>query len=145
MSEQPQTPEYPSELYARFLFYAEADLRAAERLLQPLEGFWHEPCFLARESAEKALKAFLEAAGRAAPELHSLRTLCRECTAVDKEFGRFVKHCDILNRYQSDARYPPADDYLFTTEVADEAVRLVRELFDAVRDKIEKRKQAGLL
>jgi HEPN domain-containing protein len=145
MSEQPQTPEYPSEIYARFLFYAEADLRAAERVLQSSGGFWHEPCFLARESGEKALKAFLEAAGKAAPELHSLRTLCRECAAVDKEFLRFTKHGEILNRYQSEARYPMSADYPFTQEKATEAVRLARELFDIVRAKIEQRKQAGLL
>jgi hypothetical protein len=33
----------------------------------------------------------------------------------------------------------------FTAEEAAEAVRLARELFDFVRDKIERRKQAGLL
>ncbi|MCS6861889.1 MAG: HEPN domain-containing protein [Abditibacteriales bacterium] len=145
MSEQPPTPEYPAEVYARFLFYAEADLRAAEQVLQSSGGFWHVPCFLARESGEKSLKAFLEAAGKAAPDLHSLRTLCRECVAVDKEFGRFTKHGEILNRYQSEARYPMSLDYPFTQEKATEVVRLARELFEFVRDKIERRKQAGLL
>jgi hypothetical protein len=43
MSGPPSTPEFPDELYARFLFYAEADLRSAERILQPSDGFWHEP------------------------------------------------------------------------------------------------------
>lgn len=145
MSQSPKPREFPAELYARFLFYAEADLDAAGRLLASPAGFWHEPCFLARESAEKALKAFLEAVGKEAPALHSLRTLCRECMAVDKEFGRLIQHCETLNRYQAEARYPIADDYLFTEDLAAEAVQLAHELFDMVCAKIEQRKQAGLL
>jgi HEPN domain-containing protein len=57
------TPDYPAEFHARLLFYAEADLRAAESLLQEAGPYWHKPCFEAREAAEKALKAFLEASG----------------------------------------------------------------------------------
>jgi HEPN domain-containing protein len=108
--------------------------------------FWHEACFLARECAEKSLKAFLEAAGKAAPTVHGLTTILRECIAVDKEFGRFQSHCQRLSRYQDVARYPSlTDEYTFTESETTEAIRLARELFDFVCDKIEQRKQAGLL
>jgi HEPN domain-containing protein len=51
-----------------------------------------------------------------------------------------------LARYQTDARYPDeAKEYDFTAEEATEAVRLARELWDFVRERIEQRKQAGLL
>ncbi|MCS6860381.1 MAG: HEPN domain-containing protein [Abditibacteriales bacterium] len=144
MSDQPR--EYPPEFYARLLFYAEADLWNAEQSLQQTSGFWHIPCFAARESAEKTLKAFLEAAGKSAPTLHGLSKLLQDCMAVDKEFGRFQLHVKRLARYQTDARYPDeAKEYDFTAEEATEAVRLARELFDTVRDKIERRKRDGLL
>jgi HEPN domain-containing protein len=145
MSEQPQPPEFPKEFYARYLFYAQADLHIAEKALQP-PTFWHAVCFLARECAEKSLKAFLEAAGKAAPTVHGLTTILRECIAVDKEFGRFHRHCQHLARYQDLARYPPmTDEYTFTEAEATEAVRLARELFNTVCAKIEQRKQAGLM
>jgi HEPN domain-containing protein len=147
MSEQPKPPPYPEKYYERLLFFAQADLRAAELSLQAGAPFFHKPCFEARESAEKTLKAFIEAAGKQAPELHSLPTLLRDCIAIDKGFGIFRDKCQTLNRYQSEARYPDeaAADYKFTVEMAAEAVRLARELFDFVQAKIEQRKQAGLV
>ncbi len=144
MSDIPESFEFPDEMHERFLFFAAADLQTAERALQPPGVFWHEPCFLARKPAEKALKAFLVAAGKEAPELHSLRTLCADCASVDKEFRRLMKACETLNRYQSEARYP-AGGYPFTPERAHEAVSLAREIFDTVRAKIEQRKRDGLL
>jgi HEPN domain-containing protein len=144
MSDQPR--QFPDEFYARLLFYAQADLHAAERVLQDSEGYWHLPCFAAREGAEKALKGFIEAAGKRAPAAHGLRTLLQECIAIDKGFGRFRPHCDLLAPYQAEARYPEEDqEYDFTAEEAADAVRLARELFDFVQAKIEQRKQAGLL
>jgi len=144
MSDQPR--EYPKEFHERLLFYAEADLWNAEQSLQKTNEFWHIPCFAARESAEKSLKAFLEAAEKLAPTLHGLSKLLQNCMAVDKEFGRFQSHGKRLARYQTDARYPDeAKEYDFTAEEAAEAVRLARELFDFVQAKIEQRKQAGLL
>lgn len=78
--------------------------------------------------------------------MHGLVGLLRECIAVDKDFGRFHATCHTLRTYQAEARYPEMDElHDFTAEEAAEAVRLARELFDFVRDKIERRKQAGLL
>jgi HEPN domain-containing protein len=146
MSEQLK-PSYPEKYYERLLFFAQADLRTAELSLQDGAPFFHKPCFEARESAEKTLKAFIEAAGKDAPELHSLPALLRDCITIDKNFGIFRDKCQTLNRHQSEARYPDeaVADYQFTVEMATEAVAITRELFDFVRDKIERRKQAGLL
>jgi len=143
MSAQP--PEYPSKFYAQLLFFAQADLGMAEKALQP-PVYWHEACFLARECAEKTLKGFLEAAGKPSPPVHGLIMLLRECIAIDREFGRFHRHCQTLLPYQSEARYPePESTYEFTAEEAAEAVCLARELFDTVRSKIAQRTKAGLL
>lgn len=146
MSEQPKPP-YPEKYYEQLLFFAQADLQTAELSLQQGAPFFHKPCFEAHESAEKTLKAFMEAAGKEAPELRSLPALLRDCIAIDKNFGIFRDKCQTLNRYQSEARYPDeaVSDYRFTAEMAAEAVAISRELFDFVRDKIEKCKQAGLL
>jgi HEPN domain-containing protein len=65
--------------------------------------------------------------------------------AVDKGFHQFARHAQALGPHQSAARYPPVGDYPYTREVAMEAVRLARELFDFVSQKIEQRKQRGLL
>ncbi|MCS6861891.1 MAG: HEPN domain-containing protein [Abditibacteriales bacterium] len=139
-------PSTPPPFYERMLFFAEGDLEAAEAMVKSGNIHYQKPCFDARECVEKALKAFIAAAGREVPQVHSLRALLRDCMTVDKEFGIFQGKFETLARYQSEARYPEADEQEeFTAEEAAEAVRLARELFDFVRDKIERRKQAGLL
>lgn len=142
MSAANQLPPF----YERMMFFAEGDLIAAEMMVNSGHPHYQKPCFDARECVEKALKASLAAAGREVPQIHGLVGLLRECTAVDKDFGRFYATCHTLRTYQAEARYPEIDDpHDFTAEKAAEAVRLARELFDFVRAKIEQRQQAGLL
>jgi HEPN domain-containing protein len=94
----------------------------------------------------EGIEGFIEATGKPAPIVHGLTTLLRECITMDREFGRFHRHCRTLMPYQSEARYPElAGAYHFTGQEALQAVRLARELFDFVRTKIEQRKEAGLL
>ena len=136
---------YPQQYYEQMLFYAEADLEAAERAVKEKTHFHHKPCFDARECAEKSLKAFLEAAGKQAPDVHSLRTLLRECRAIDKSFQIFQTKCEILNRYIAEARYPDDVDYYFTADTAHEATSIARGIFDFVTERIRRRKDMGLL
>lgn len=136
----------PPKYYEQLLFYAQADLETAERSVREETRFYHKPCFDARECVEKSLKAFIEAAGKPSPPVHGLITLLRECGIIDKSFLQFRKECDILNRYVSDARYPAGlEDYDFTADTAIEAVTIAREIFDFVKEKIQRRKEMGLL
>ena len=136
----------PPKYYEQLLFYAQADLETAERSVREETRFYHKPCFDARECVEKSLKAFIEAAGKPSPPVHGLIILLRECGAIDKSFLQFRKECDILNRYISDARYPAGlEGYDFTADTAIEAVTIAREIFDFVKEKIQRRKEMGLL
>lgn len=144
MSEE--KPSTQQAFYERMLFFAEGDLTAAEAMIAINAPHYEKPCFDARECVEKSLKAFIAAAGRDVPQVHSLRALLRECIELDKSFGRFRNDCELLSRYQSEARYPEADEvYEFTAAYAATAVALARQLYDFVRGRIEKRKQDGLL
>lgn len=129
-------PHYPDEYYAQLLFYAKSDLAWAKSRLEEATYFYHKPCFEARECVEKSLKAFLEASGKAAPELHSLRTLIDLCGQADREFGRLRSKCLILQPYQHEARYPELPTYDFTPEMADEAVAIATEIYELVERKI---------
>jgi HEPN domain-containing protein len=132
----------PPKYYERLLFYAQADLETAERSVREETRFYHKPCFDARGCVEKSLKAFIEAAGKISPPVHGLITLLRECGAIDKSFLQFRWECNIFNRYIFDARYPAEiEDYDFTTDTAIEAVTIAREIFDFVKEKIQRRKE----
>jgi hypothetical protein len=67
MSKDRISPGYPSKYYAQLLFFSKSDLEWAASGLESATGFYHKPCFEARESVEKALKAFLEALAKQHP------------------------------------------------------------------------------
>ena len=96
MTDKSLKPYYPDKYYAQLLFYAKSDLEWAKSGLEKSNLFFHKPCFEARECVEKSLKAFLEASGKMAPEIHSLRTLLDLCGQLDKEFIRLRSKCLIL-------------------------------------------------
>ncbi|MDI6735503.1 MAG: HEPN domain-containing protein [bacterium] len=129
-------PLYPDKYYAQLLFYAKSDLEWAKSKLERITYFYHKPCFEARECVEKSLKAFLEASGKAAPELHSLRTLIDLCGQRDKEFLRLRSKCMNLQSYQHEARYPELPIYDFTLEMANKAVAIATEIYEFVERKI---------
>ena len=129
-------PEYPDKYYAQLLFFARGDLEWARSRLERTTHFYHKPCFEAREAVEKALKAFLEASGRAAPDIHSLRVLVDLCAQIDKDFLRLRPKCLVLQPYQHEARYPELPSYDFTRRMADEAVAIAAEVFELVENKI---------
>lgn len=132
---------YPSEYYAQLLFYAKSDLEWAKSNLERTNYFYHKPCFEARECVEKSLKAFLEASGKAVPELHSLRTLIDLCGQVDKYFLRLRSKCLSLQPYQHEARYPELPVYDFTQQMADEAIAIATEIYGIVERKIAQLQQ----
>lgn len=129
-------PSYPDKYYAQLLFYAKSDLEWAKSRLETTTYFYHKPCFEARECVEKSLKAFLEASGKVAPDIHSLRMLIDLCGQVDKEFLRLRSKCLVLQPYQHEARYPELPIYDFTPEMADEAVGIAVEIYELVEQKI---------
>jgi len=141
MKNNDSKPVYPDKYYAQLLFYAKSDLEWAKSRLERTTYFYHKPCFEARECVEKSLKAFLEASGKAAPELHSLRTLIDICGQVDKEFLCLRSNCMILQSYQHEARYPELPTYDFTLEMANKAVAVATEIYEFVERKIIKIQQ----
>jgi HEPN domain-containing protein len=89
----------------RWLEYSRSDLAAARALLQQPDSFPRQVCFLAQQSAEKALKAALVLAGADVPRRHDLDALRNLLPA-----GWRVKaeHPDLaaLSIWAVDARYP---------------------------------------
>lgn len=75
-------------------------------------------CFLAQQSAEKALKAFLFSQGAEAVWGHSLAELCQDALELNPDFGALTPIAVPLDKYYIPTRYPnglpggiPADVY----------------------------------
>lgn len=130
----------PLEEGKRWLEQAQEDLRWAEDLAR--RGGYHIACFLAQQIGEKAMKAFLYAAGEEIVLGHSIERLCAEAGQHHPEFRALSRQWSILDGYYVATRYPnslpdsiPARVY--TEHAAAEAVRLAAEMVKYVGDRLK--------
>ena len=131
----------PRENGRRWLEQATEDLRWTDHLA--VQGGYHIACFLAQQVGEKALKAFLYAAGEEIVLGHSVERLCAEAAHYDDSFAEHVRRWAILDGFYVPTRYPnsipdsiPARVY--TADAAREAVRLAREIVAYVSKRFER-------
>ena len=119
----------------RWLEQAAWDLRAGQD--SRAAGNYEWACFQAQQAAEKALKSYLLATGRARAVTHSVRQLLIECEAVEAEFGALRPAAE-LDQYYIPTRYPnglpdgvPHDYY--TIEVAERCLSLATSVIEFVK------------
>lgn len=83
---------------------AQEDLVVARLVLG--EEFYSHACFLAQQSIEKSLKAFLIAHTNTHPRTHGLVDLLRQCLRFDPGFMQFTPDCAVIDQYYIPTRYP---------------------------------------
>lgn len=125
----------------RWLEQAEADRIGAQLLFDG--GSYHLACFIAQQTAEKALKAFLYSQGEEFVIGHSVEALCRWAAEFDEEFERLRENVAPLDGYYLPTRYPnslpdsvPARVY--TRSVAEEGLRMADQVLHLMRKKLKK-------
>jgi HEPN domain-containing protein len=69
-------------------------------------GFHEHACFVAQQSAAKALKASLYQRGQAPVLGHSTTALANECAALEPSFGTLGAACRRLDQLYIPTRYP---------------------------------------
>ena len=130
----------PLETARRWLAQAEHNLRATQVMVE--NGLWAMACFLAQQTAQLALKAYLFGQGRRFVNVHSIRTLAEECSKYDAAFSPIIEHGGVLDRYYLSTRYPdalpaPAIPYQsFTEQEAQQALGYVTEMVKLVTARI---------
>jgi HEPN domain-containing protein len=125
----------PNE-WQRWIKQAEYDSETATYNFQG--GFHALACFLAQQTAEKALKAFLYAQGERAVLGHSVADLCKRCAQVNHAFQPLIADVGKLDRFYVPTRYPnglpggvPAETYDAADSVA--ALGLANQVLSLVR------------
>jgi HEPN domain-containing protein len=124
----------------RWLGQARYDLQAAA--LNGRAGFGEIACFLAQQSAEKALKAFLYAQGERPVLGHATHRLLQRCSEYDPAFDGLLEGCRRLDQYYVASRYPnglpdgiPHDVY--GAAQAQEAIAAAQEVLNFVGERLE--------
>ena len=124
----------------RWLMQAKRDLDDAE---YSKKGKRHNlACFLAQQSAEKALKAYLFFKGAEEVWGHSVAELSHNASDFDNRFIELGKTAASLDKYYIPTRYPnglpggiPSD--AFIKEDADLAIRIANKVISLVDSIIE--------
>jgi len=128
----------PLEEGKRWLLQAEQDLKDSEFCLEGKK--FHLACFLAQQSAEKALKAFLYAKGEEMVLGHSVAELCKKAIEYDGEFEK-TRNASVLDKYYIPTRYPNGLPGGVPYEAFDEldakrALEIASKVVEAVRAKL---------
>ncbi|HHL40820.1 MAG TPA: HEPN domain-containing protein [Deltaproteobacteria bacterium] len=122
----------------RWLRQSEDDLKAARWCEQG--GYYAQACFLAQQSAAKALRAFLFYNKEDARETRSVVELVDRAITYEEEFKPLVTASSLLDLYYKTARFPDAIPGGIPAEVigdrnAREAVEHASELVELVESK----------
>ena len=120
----------------RWLLQGEQDLNDAEFNLSGKR--YNVACFLAQQSAEKALKAYLFSKGAEEVWGHSVAELCKDAQTFDPEFNQLELKAGSLDKYYIPTRYPNALPGGIPSKAYDEndaknAIRLAKEVIDFVK------------
>lgn len=131
--------EAPRDEARRWLRQAERDLDDAE--FAAGGNRFHLACFLAQQSAEKALKAFLFSRGAERVWGHSVAELCRDAAAFDGGFAELGKTAGSLDKYYIPTRYPnglpggiPSEAFIEAD--ARSALEILRRVIGTVAEKM---------
>jgi HEPN domain-containing protein len=107
---------------------AEADLQAAELLLNAANPLLDIVCYHAQQCAEKYLKGYLVARSIPFKFVHELAYLTQLCVEQEPEFSEIIDIASELQDYATGVRYP--DDELDepTLQEAQKAVACAKEI-----------------
>jgi HEPN domain-containing protein len=135
----------PREQGDRWLRQALQDLDDAQYARDG--GRFHLTCFLAQQSAEKALKAYLYARGQALVLGYSVARLCQDAIEFDPRFAELKRAAAPLDKYYIPTRYPnglpdgiPAE--AFDVVDGDRALELTKLVIEFVQARLAERGQA---
>jgi HEPN domain-containing protein len=125
----------PAELAYRWYDQAAADLDAGERNAEA--GIAYLACFLAQQSAEKALKALLYWTRGDWPRIHLIETLLRELAPEHAPRPELADDARSLDKYYTTTRYPDVLDHAlpaasFVRREADGALAVARAVLEFV-------------
>lgn len=125
----------------RWFAQAEHNLEVAENNLK--SNYYSDACFMAEQTAQIALKAFIIYHRKRLIWEHSVQELTRICSQYDKEFEKFIEYGLILDRYYIPTRYPdalprPAIPFkIYIEKDAKEALKFAKTIVETVRQKIQ--------
>ena len=125
----------------RWLKQAEHNFKVTKRHLK--ENDFSDTCFMAEQTAQVALKAFLYFRGERFVNIHSITELVRKSSEFAQDFASLLTGASKLDQYYIPTRYPdalagniiPAEAY--KEEQAKEALGIAQKILDLAKGKMK--------
>lgn len=121
---------------------SEMDLRAARNGFEATPPLLEDVLFHCQQVVEKVLKGFLTWHDHPFRKTHDLAVIGRQCVELDKSLESLCRRAADLTIYAWFFRYPGEAEQP-TEEETRQALTLAQEVYDAIRNRIEK--EAGSL
>ncbi len=127
-----------SEVVDKWIRIAEENLIFAKSGMEQDFAPYHSICFMAQNSGEKYLKAFLISKGWELEKIHDSSQLLEHCCKYDNSFQELYSDCEVLNRYIIASRYPEDITYeSIGKKNAEEAIQAAENIEKFVLNKIK--------
>ncbi len=132
----------PADLAYRWFDQAFADHDAGLRNAE--FGIAYLACFLAQQSAEKALTGLLYWTSGDKPRVHLIAQLLRELPSTDRPLPELVADAQTLDKYYTTTRYPDTLDFAlpsqsFSAREAEGALEIAASVLRFVRERLPQR------
>ena len=133
----------PKENGLRWLEQAKHDFKVAQRHIKYND--FSDACFMAEQTAQVVLKAYLYFSGERFVNIHSVTALLKKAGEYCKDFLSLLELGAKLDQYYIPTRYPdalpaPAVPYEeYNKRQAEETVEIAQKILCLVRDKITRR------
>lgn len=115
---------------------SEHDLFGARKMMRDPDPIHDLAAFLAQQSAELALKGFLEANEHPFPKIHDIAGLLEMAVEHDSVFATFYSISDRITRYAVSTRYPEGGGFYPTSEEVAEALDFAAALLALVKSRL---------
>ncbi|KYG61436.1 hypothetical protein AZI86_17125 [Bdellovibrio bacteriovorus] len=120
-----------SKTVQQWIKYARTDLSMAKASLQISSQYKNGAAFLAQQSAEKIVKAYLTFKRIRTPKTHDMEFLLAEVAKIDPNLAKKISKAEGLTIYAVTYRYPDAERKTMTVAKVKKAIQIAEEVFEA--------------
>lgn len=110
--------------------YARTDLNMAKASLELSSRYKNGAAFLAQQSAEKIVKAYLTFKKVRTPKTHDMQLLLKEVAKIDPALSKKISRAERLTIYAVTYRYPDAERKPLTVAKTRAAIKIAEQVFE---------------
>jgi HEPN domain-containing protein len=119
-----------SKAAIQWIKYSRTDLNMAKASLELSREYKNVAAFLAQQSAEKVIKAYLTSKQIRVPKTHDMNLLLKEVSKMDVDLAKQLSKAESLTIYAVTYRYPDAQRKPLSAAKVRTAIKVAERVFN---------------